>query len=109
MSKEKVKTRLKKGDTVIVIAGKDKGKIGEILEVDGDRIYVKGVNLIKKTLKPTRDNPKGGIITTEGSIHVSNVMIYNKKLGKGDRIGVKIVDGKKVRVFKKTGEYIDKV
>ncbi|MGC8964900.1 MAG: 50S ribosomal protein L24 [Brevinematia bacterium] len=109
MAEDKVKTRLRKGDTVIVIAGKDKGKIGEILEIDGDRVYVKGVNLIRKTLKPTRDNPKGGIITTEGSIHISNVMIYNKKIDKGDRIGVKVVGGKKVRVFKKTGDYIDKV
>ncbi|MCX8096137.1 MAG: 50S ribosomal protein L24 [Spirochaetes bacterium] len=109
MAKEKVKTRLKKGDVVIVIAGRDKGKIGEILEIDGDRAYVKGVNMMKKTLRKTKDNPKGGIITTEGKIHLSNIMIYNKKIGKGDRIGVKIVDGKKVRVFKKTGDYIDKI
>lgn len=109
MAERKTKTRLKKGDVVIVIAGKDKGKIGEILDFDGDRVYVKGVNLIKKTLRKTRDNPKGGIITTEGSIHISNVMIYNKKLGKGDRIGIKVINGKKVRVYKKTGENIDKV
>ncbi len=109
MPERKAKTKLKKGDTVIVIAGKDKGKVGEIIDFVGDRVYVKGVNLIKKTLRKTKDNPKGGIITTEGSIHISNVMIYNKKLGKGDRIGVKFVNGKKVRVFKKTGDYIDKV
>ncbi len=107
--KKKVKTKLKKGDVVIVISGKDKGKIGEILEVAGERVYVKGVNLIKEVMTKTRDNPKGGIITTEGSIHISNVMKYNKKIGKGDRIGAKFVNGKKVRVFKKTGEYIDKI
>lgn len=109
MAKERVKTKLRRGDVVIVIAGKDKGKIGEILKIEGDRAYVKGVNMIKKTLKRTKDNPKGGIITTEGKIHLSNLMIYNKKIGKGDRIGIKIVNGKKVRVFKKTGDYIDKI
>lgn len=109
MAERKVKTKLKKGDVVIVISGKDKGKIGEILDFDGDRVFVKGVNLIKKTLRKTQDNPKGGIITTEGSVHISNVMIYNKKLGKGDRIGVKMIGNKKVRVFKRTEENIDKV
>ncbi|MCX8029543.1 MAG: 50S ribosomal protein L24 [Brevinematales bacterium] len=109
MPKKTVKTKLKKGDVVVVIAGKDKGKVGEIIDFDGDRVYVRGVNIIKKTQRKTKDNPKGGIIATEGSIHISNVMIYNKKLGKGDRIGIKYVNGKKVRVFKKTGDYVDKV
>ncbi|MEN2998419.1 MAG: 50S ribosomal protein L24 [Brevinematia bacterium] len=109
MAKKKAKTKLKKGDTVIVISGRSKGKVGKIVAFDGDRVYVEGANLIKKTFRRTRDNPKGGIITTEGSIHISNVMIYNKKLGKGDRIGAKLVGNKKVRVFKKTGETIDKV
>jgi large subunit ribosomal protein L24 len=106
---EKVKRRLKKGDTVIVIAGKSKGVVGEILEIKGDRVYVKGANLVKKAIRPNQNMPKGGIITTEGPIHISNVMIYNKKIGKGDRIGVKFVNGKKVRYFKKTGDLIDKV
>lgn len=105
----KIKTRLKKGDVVVVIAGRSKGKIGRIMRFENDRVYVEGVNIIKKTLRRTRDNPKGGIIATEGSVHISNVMIYNKKLGKGDRIGIKFINGKKVRVFKSTGEPIDKV
>jgi large subunit ribosomal protein L24 len=106
---DKVKTRLKKGDTVVVITGRSKGVVGEILEINGNRVYVKGANLIKKTVRPNQNMPKGGIITTEGSIHISNVMIYNKKINKGDRIGVKFVNGKKVRYFKKTGDLIDKV
>ena len=102
--------KLKSGDDVIVIAGKDKGKRGTITRLMGDgRVYVTGVNMIKKH---TKGNPQmgqpGGIIEKEAPIQPSNVAIYNGKTSKADRVGFKTLeDGKKVRVFKSTGEEID--
>ena len=101
--------KLKKGDSVIVIAGRDKGKRGSIARrVDDDHIVVEGVNMVKKHVKP---NPlkgtTGGVIDKTMPIHQSNVAIYNGATGKPDRVGIKLLaDGKKVRVYKSSGEEI---
>ena len=102
--------RLKKGDQVYIISGKDKGKLGTISQiVNSDRILVDGINLAKKHVKPNPNkNETGGIIEKEMPIHISNAMIYNTKTKKPDRVGViKLKNEKKVRVFKSTGEQID--
>lgn len=101
---------VKKGDKVQVISGKDKGKQGVILEAypKKDRVLVEGVNVIKKHSKPSQMNPQGGIISQEAPIHVSNVMPIDPKTGNPTRVGYKVVDGKKVRIAKKSGEVLDK-
>ncbi|UOF92791.1 50S ribosomal protein L24 [Fodinisporobacter ferrooxydans] len=102
---------VKKGDEVVVIAGKDKGKKGVILAAypSDARVLVEGVNMIKRHTKPNAANPQGGIIEREAPIHVSNVMIADPKTGQPSRIGKKILaDGTKVRYAKKSGEVIDK-
>jgi large subunit ribosomal protein L24 len=101
--------KIKKNDDVIVIAGKDKGSRGNVLHVLGDRLLVSGVNKARKHQKP---NPvkgdAGGIVEMEMSIHASNVAIYNTALKKADRVGIKTLeDGRKVRIFKSSGEVID--
>lgn len=101
--------KIVKGDEVIVIAGRDKGKRGVVLSrADAERVVVEGVNVVKKHAKP---NPlkgiTGGIVEKTMPIHQSNVAIYNPATGKADRVGIKILaDGKKVRIFKSTGEQI---
>ncbi|WP_134686798.1 50S ribosomal protein L24 [Brevibacillus migulae] len=102
---------VKKGDTVIVITGKDKGKKGRVLAAfpKKDRVLVEGINLVKKHTRPSQSNPQGGIVTQEAPIHVSNVSLIDPKSGKPTRIGYKVLDnGTKVRVAKKSGEVIDK-
>ncbi len=101
---------VKKGDKVMVISGKDKGKTGVILSSfpKKDRVLVEGVNIIKKHSKPSQMNPQGGIINQEAPIHVSNVMPIDPKTGEPTRVGIKEVDGKKVRYAKKSGEVLDK-
>jgi large subunit ribosomal protein L24 len=101
---------VKKGDKVMVISGKDKGKTGVILASfpKKDRVLVEGVNIIKKHSKPSQVNPQGGIINQEAPIHVSNVMPIDPKTGEPTRVGMKNVDGKKVRYAKKSGEVLDK-
>ena len=101
---------VKKGDTVKVISGKDKGKTGVVLTAlpKKDRVLVEGVNIIKKHTKPNQANPQGGIVSQEAAIHVSNVMLIDPKSGEPTRVGYKVVDGKKVRVAKKSGEKLDK-
>ena len=100
--------RIKSGDTVIVIAGKDKGKKGKVLEAypKKDRVLVEGINIATKSEKPSKTNPQGGRVKKEMPIHVSNVMYYDARSGKGTRIKYEIQDGKKVRVAKKSGEQI---
>ena len=101
--------KIRKGDEVIVIAGRDKGKRGTVvLRADEERVIVEGVNLVKKHTKP---NPMkgvaGGIVEKSMSIHQSNVAIFNAATGKADRVGIKeLADGRKVRVFKSSGEEI---
>jgi len=101
--------KIKKGDTVIVTAGRDKGKQGEVLQVlpkDG-RLFVQGVNMVKRHTKPSQTNA-GGIVDKEASIDVSNVAIIDPKDGGATRVGFKTLeDGKKVRFAKKSGEAID--
>ncbi|HLS08821.1 50S ribosomal protein L24 [Lentibacillus sp.] len=101
---------VKKGDKVKVIAGKDRGKEGTILEVypKKERVLVEGINMIKKHAKPSQDNPQGGILNQEAAIHVSNVMPIDPKSGEPTRVGYEDRDGKKVRIAKKSGEAIDK-
>lgn len=101
---------VKKGDKVMVISGKDKGKTGVILASypKQNRVIVEGVNIVKKHSKPSQVNPQGGIISQEAPIHVSNVMPVDPKSGQPTRVGYKEIDGKKVRVAKKSGEVLDK-
>ena len=99
--------KIKKGDTVKVIAGKDKDKEGKVLVVDPkkNRVIVEGINMVSRHTKPSAANQQGGIVSKEAPIDLSNVMYVHK--GQATRIGYRIEDGKKVRVAKKTGEVID--
>lgn len=102
--------RVKKGDTVVLIAGKDKGKKGQVLQVipKTQRVIVEGVNKVKKHQKATQKVQQGGIITQEAPVHVSNVMYFEKKANQGVRVGYKVLNsGEKVRVSKKTGEVLE--
>lgn len=102
--------RIRKGDEVIVIAGRSKGQRGHVLRVlQHDRLLVENVNMVKRHTKPDpqRQQP-GGIIEREAPIHRSNVMLYNPATDQGDRVGFKVLeDGRKVRVFRSTGEVVD--
>ncbi|MBN8727643.1 MAG: 50S ribosomal protein L24 [Xanthomonadales bacterium] len=101
--------RIKKGDHVIVTAGKNKGQRGDVVRVAGDSVYVQNINLVKRHTKP---NPQaqqpGGIIEREAPLHISNVMLFNSATGRGGRVGFKTLgDGRKVRVFRSSGEVVD--
>ena len=103
------KLKVKKGDEVIVIAGKDKGKKGKIVKVipEDRRVIVDGVNMVKRHSKPSRTGG-GGIVEKAASLHVSNVMLIDPKSGKGTRVGYKnLQDGTKVRVARRSGEVIN--
>ena len=102
------KLQIKKGDTVVVISGKDKGKQGTVIatEPKKERVFVEGVNTVKRHTKPSQANPQGGIVTKEAGIHVSNVQLLDPKTNEPTRVGYKTVDGKKVRIAKKSGEEI---
>ena len=102
------KLHIKKGDTVYVNAGNDKGKTGKVLSVNPskDRVIVEGVNMVKKHTKPNSKQPQGGIVEKEAGIHISNLQLIDPKSGKATRVGYKFVDGKKVRYAKKSGEEI---
>ena len=99
--------KIKKGDTVKVIAGKDKDKEGKVVSVDhkNGKVVVEGVNMVTKHMKPSAANPNGGIVQKEAAIDASNVMYVHK--GKATRVGFKLDGDKKVRVAKSTGEVID--
>ncbi len=102
--------KIKKGDEVIVITGKDKGKRGTVVKVyDDNRLVVENVNMVKKHTRPNPNKGEpGGILDKEMPLHISNVALYNPATGKGDRVGFKILeDGKKVRVFKSNQEVVD--
>ena len=98
--------RIKTGDTVVVISGKDKGKKGKVISAlpKKDRVVVEGVNVVTKHQKPNKEHQQGGLIKKEASIHVSNVMLFDAKVGKGTRVSIKEENGKKVRISKKSGE-----
>ena len=101
--------KIRKGDQVIVITGKYKGQKGNVLKVREERVVVENVNLVKRHTKPNpQANKPGGIIEREASIHASNVMLFNPASGKGERVGYKTLDdGRKVRVFRSSGEVVD--
>ena len=102
--------RIKKGDQVVVTTGNKtiKGQTGEVLRVDGERVFVSNLNLVKRHTKP---NPQagqaGGVVQREASIHISNVMLLNPVTGKGERVATKVLEnGKRIRVFRSSGEAI---
>ncbi|MCQ2143118.1 MAG: 50S ribosomal protein L24 [Bacteroidales bacterium] len=102
------KIHIKKGDTVIVNAGNDKGKTGKVLEVipAKDRAIVEGINVVSKHTKPNSAHPQGGIVKQEAGIHISNLQLIDPKSGAATRVGYKVEDGKKIRYAKKSGEEI---
>ncbi len=101
--------KIKKDDEVVVIAGRDKGKRGDVLKVlDGGRLLVAGVNLVKKHQRPNPNvGQRGGIVEQEAPIDLSNVAIWNNETGKADRVGIRMDGDKKVRFFKSTDKVID--
>ena len=100
--------RIKKGDQVIVTAGKDKGKKGDVVRVAGDKVVVSNVNMVKRHTKANPQiNQPGGVIEREAPIDASNVMLFNPATGKGERIGTKVLeDGRRMRVFRSSGEAV---
>ena len=103
------KLHIKKNDTVVVLAGEDKGKTGKVLKVlvEKNRALVEGVNMVSKSTKPSAQNPQGGIVKQEAPIHISNLSLVDPKSGKATRVGIMVTeDGKKVRIAKKSGEEI---
>jgi len=102
--------KIRKGDEVVVIAGKDRGRRGTVLRrVSDERLLVEGVNRVKKHMRPNpMKGEMGGIVEKEMPIHVSNVALFNPATQKGDRVGIKVLeDGRKVRFFKSNGEMLD--
>lgn len=105
----KMKLRIKKGDTVVVISGNYKGKEGKVLEIqkEKNRAIVEGINIVSKHQKPSAQNPNGGIVKTEAAIHISNLMLIDPSSGKATRVGRKPdEEGKLQRYSKKTGQLI---
>lgn len=102
------KVRLKIGDEVVVISGREKGKRGKILYIDRrqDRVYVQGLNKVKRFQRPTQENPQGGEIEVESPLHLSNVMFYDSKAKKGVKLGAKVEGGKRVRVSRPEGKEV---
>ena len=100
--------KIRKNDEVIVLTGKDKGKRGVVQQrVDAQHVVVEGINVVKKAVKPDpMTGAVGGIVDKTMPIHISNVALFNAATGKGDRVGVKLVDGKRVRVYKSSGEVV---
>lgn len=102
--------KIRQGDEVIVLVGRDRGKRGSVRQIlSGDRLYVSGVNMVKRHTKPNpRDNQPGGIVEREAPIHRSNVALFNPQTQKGDKVGIKVLeDGSKVRVFRSDGTEVD--
>ncbi len=101
--------RIRKGDQVVVITGKNKGQRGEVMRVAGDRAFVQNLNLVKRHTKANpQANQPGGIIEREASIDLSNIQLFNAASGKGERVGFKTLeDGRKVRVYRQSGEVVD--
>ena len=102
--------KLRVGDTVQVIAGSDKGKTGEVIQIlrKENRIVVEGVNMVTKHIKPSQADPEGGIVTREAPIHVSNVAYYDSKAKEPVKVGYSVEDGVKIRINKKTGKPLGK-
>jgi large subunit ribosomal protein L24 len=105
------KFRIRKGDTVKVISGKEKGKTGQVLEVDTEKrkVYIEKINIIKRHTKPSQKRRQGGIIEKEGPMHIAKVMLVCRGCGKASRTGIRFLDdGKKMRYCKQCGEIVDK-
>jgi large subunit ribosomal protein L24 len=105
------KFRLRREDPVVVIAGKERGKRSKVLKIDRqkDKVFLEGLNIVKRHVKPNQLNPDGGIIEKEMPVHISNVLYYCKKCDKGVRLGYKVLEsGDKKRFCKSCGEIIDK-
>ena len=105
-----LKLKIKKGDTVVVLTGRDKGKTGEVIKVrpKDQRVVVRGVNMIKRHTRPSQTTP-GGILEREAALHISNLAIADPKDGKPTRIGYRFLeDGRKVRFAKRSGEIVDR-
>ena len=102
-------SKIKKGDEVVVLSGKDKGKTGKVTQVmpKESKLLVSGVNMMTRHRKPTQQNPEGGIDRVEAALHISNVAVADPKDGKATRVRIEEKDGKKVRVAVKSGETID--
>lgn len=102
------KMHIKKGDTVVVLAGEDRGKSGRVLSVDRTkcRAIVEGINMVTKATKPTAQHPQGGLIKKEAPIHISNINLADPKTGKPTRIAIKREDGKAIRISKKSNQEI---
>ena len=102
------KLHIKKGDTVIVLAGKDKGKKGNVQKVlvEDQRVIVEGINMVSKSTKPSAKNPQGGFVKMEAPIHISNISLIDPKSGKATRVAIKREGKKVVRIAKKSGEEI---
>ena len=102
--------RIRKGDQVVITTGnkKIKGQTGEVLRVEGERVYVANLNLVKRHTKPNpQAGQSGGVVEREASIHISNVMLLNPATGKGERVATKVLEnGKRIRVFRSSGEAI---
>ena len=100
--------KIRKGDEVIVLTGRDKKRRGTVLQrIDDDHVLVEGINVVKKHVRPNpMQGTTGGIVEKTMPIHVSNVALYNPATGKGDRVGIKEVDGRKVRIFRSNGEVV---
>src|SRR5579859_829816 len=101
--------RIRTNDEVVVIGGKDRGKPGKVLRVDPkkERVYVEGLNIVKRHQRPNQTGQGGGVIEKEGPIHVSNVMLIDPKDSKPTRIGIEFEDGKRLRVAKRSGARLD--
>ena len=102
--------KIRKGDQVVVLSGRDKGRRGAVIRVGGGEVVVENVNRVKRHTKPNpQRNIPGGIVQKEASIHLSNVMLWNAATNKGDRVGFKeLADGRKVRFFKSNKEVVDR-
>lgn len=102
---------IRKGDSVVIISGKEKGKRGKVLRLskDGSRAFIEGANLMKRFARKTRQNPQGGLMTQEASIHISNLALYNDKLSRGVRFRTQVLaDGSKTRVCAKSGQELSR-
>ena len=109
LANEKIKLKIRKDDNVVVLAGRDKGKSGKVLRVfpAENRVLVQGVNMVKRHTKP-RPGQQGGVVEKENTIHASNVALADPKDNKPTRVGFKLVDGRKVRFARRSGEIIDR-
>jgi len=101
--------KIKKGDRVVILTGKDKGRQGAILRVmpKDERVVVEGLNMVQRHTRPTQGDPQGGIKSKEAPLHVSNVALVDPKSGGPTRVGFRVEDGKKVRFAKKSGEVLN--